>query len=154
MEKKVFRSRISVLVMIFILAIMLLPLILMINSGNVSNPALYILAGTFLFIILLLCGIGYEITEKHLIFKMWFFSTKVPISMIVSIERSYILLASGAASLKRLFVRFKKGYKYPFALVSPVREQEFLETLKILNPNIQINVTNKDGWWRFWDWDI
>ena len=154
MERKVYRSRISVLMMGFILAVMLPPLIPIIRSGDIFNSAFYTLAGAIAFIVLLLCGIHYEITEKYLVFKMWFFSTKVPLSKIVSVERSYNLLASGAASLKRLCVRFKKGYKYPYTLISPTQEQEFLEILKTLNPNIQINVTDKKGWWRIWDWDI
>jgi hypothetical protein len=39
-------------------------------------------------------------------------------------------------------------------LISPVREQEFLEALKTVNPSIQITVSDKKGVWRFWDWDI
>ena len=154
MERKVYRSRISVALMGFILAVMLPSFIPIISSGDISNPAFYHLAGVIVFIVLIFCGIRYEITEKYIAFKMWFFSTKVPLSKIVSVERSYNPLASGAASLKRLCVRFKKGYKYPFTFISPVREQEFLETLKTLNPYIQINVSDKQGWWRFWDWDI
>ena len=150
MEKKVFRSRISVLMMGFILACFSPILIPMIRSGNIFNPGFYILV----FVILLFCGIRYEITEKHLILKMWFFNTKVPLSEIISVERSYNPLASGAASLKRLCVRFKKGYKYPYTLISPAREKEFLDALKQVNPDIYIRVPDKKGWWRIWDWDI
>jgi len=155
MERKVFRSRISVALIVFIIAIMLLPLILMIREGNISNPAFYTVAGVIAFCVLLFGGFRYVIDDKHFQINMWgFFGTSIPISKIVSVERSYNPLASSAGSLKRLCIRFPKRYKYPFVLISPVREQEFLETLKTINPNIQINVNDKQGWWRIWDWDI
>ena len=154
MERKVFRSRISVLLIGVILASFLPGLIPMIRSGNIFNPGFYIITGVFVFVF---CGIRYEVTEKHLVLKMWFISSKIPLSVIVSVERSYNPLASGAASLKRLCIRFKKGYKFPYTLVSPVREKEFLETLKKHNPDIYIRVSDKKGWhriYRIWDWDI
>ena len=105
---------------------------------------------------------NYELTEKHLNFKTWgdtYFT--FPISAIVSVERSYNPLSCPAASLKRLKIRFKEGYKVPnivpYALASPVCEQEFLETLKKYNPDIYIRVNDKKGWhriYRIWDWDI
>jgi len=158
MEKKVFRSRISVLLLGFFLVIFSPILIPMIRSGNIFNPAFYILAGSLVFVILLFCGMRNELTETHLIFRMWSFtSVKIPLSVIVSVERSYNPLSSGAASLKRLCIRFKKGYKFPYALISPVREKEFLEMLKKHNPDIYIRVNDKKGWhriYRIWDWDI
>jgi len=101
---------------------------------------------------------SYELTEKQLILKICggsYFT--FPLSVIASVERSYNPLSSPAGSLKRLKIRMKKGYKFPYALVSPVREQEFLETLKQLNPDINIRVSDKKGWhriYRIWDWDI
>ena len=155
MENRVYRSRISVLLIVPILAVMMRPLVPLILSGNIFNPAFYILAGCLLFIVLLFLGIRNELTDTHLVFKMWGFSTlKAPLTEILSVERTYNPLSSGAASLKRLYIRFKKGYKYPFALISPVREKEFLERLQKLNPDIYVRVPEKKGWWRIWDWDI
>ncbi len=155
MERKVFRSRVSVLLIIFILIVMLPGLLLTIRSGNIFNPGFYTIAGVIVFIVLLFSGIRYEITDKQLLFKMWGISSEnCPISQIVSVERSYNLLSSPAGSLKRLCIRFKKGYKWPFVLVSPVREQEFLDCLKKVNPDIYIHVNNKKAWYRIWDWDI
>ena len=154
MEKKVFRSRISVLLMVFILSIMSFPLITMVCSGNIFNPAFYIVAGVIALLVFIFSGIRYVITEKELQFNTWgTCKVSFPLSKIVSVERSYNPISAPAASLKRLSVRFKKGY-YPFALISPVREQEFLETLKERNPDIYIRVDDKKGWWRIWDWDI
>ena len=152
MEKKVFRSRASVLLMVFILAICSPPLISMIRSGDSS---LYGMVGVLALIVFIFSGIRYVITEKELQFNTWgTCKVSFPLSKIVSVERSYNPLSSPAASLKRLSVRFKKGCKYPFVLISPVREQEFLETLKERNPDIYIRVDDKKGWWRIWDWDI
>ena len=155
MEKIVYRSRVSVLMMAFILLCFLPGLIPMIRSGNFFNPGFYIIVGAFAFVVLLVSGFRYEITDQHFIFSLWGIGKqKIPLSQIVSVERSYNLLSSGAGSMKRLYVRFKKGYKYPFALISPVREQEFLDELKKANPDIYIRVSNKKGWWRIWDWDV
>ena len=154
MEKKVFRSRISVLLMGFILAIFILVSIPMFHHG--IHTGLYILGGTLLFMILLFSGMRYIISENKLYGKIcWVIpSGSVKITDMVSVERSYNLLSSPAASLKRLRIGFKKGYKWPYMLISPVREQEFLEALKKVNPDIYIRVPDKKGWWRIWDWDI
>jgi hypothetical protein len=152
MEKKVFRSRMSVLLMVFILAICSISPISMIRSGNIVNTELYITIGVIAFIVFISCGIRYEITDKKLGIKLWIlpFGRKHPISEITSVERSYNPISAPAASLKRLSI---DGYGV-YALISPAREQEFLETLKIINPNIKINVSDKNDWWRIWDWDI
>ena len=155
MKKRVFRSRISVLVMAFTLAVFSSPIIRVIGSGNIFNSEFYSIVGALVFVVLLVYGMRYEISDEKLLLKIWMFpSGSFLLSEIISVERSYNPLSSVAASLKRLRVNFKKGYKWPFALISPVREQEFLDALKKANPDIYIRVSNKKGWWRIWDWDI
>ena len=149
MKKKVFRSRFSVALNAPILAFMLWRLILMICSGNIFNAEFYILIGFIAFIVLLFCGIRYEIVGDKLRIGTWIVGNTYPISQIISVERSYNPLSAPAGSLKRLCVHFGKRSKWPIALISPVREQEFLNTLKKINPNIYIRVPNKKGWWRF-----
>jgi hypothetical protein len=39
-------------------------------------------------------------------------------------------------------------------LISPAGEQEFIECLKAINPNISVDVPVKKGAWRVQDWDI
>jgi hypothetical protein len=39
-------------------------------------------------------------------------------------------------------------------LISPAREQEFIEALKTVNPDIYVEVSDRKGVWRIWDWDI
>ena len=163
MERKVFRTRVSVLLTGIILAVFALPFVLIIRTGTYKNSAFYFAVVFFSLILTLviytLFSIRYGLTEKRLILRMWgddYFT--FPLSAIVSVERSYNPLSSMASSLKRLKISFKEGYKIsnivPYLIVSPAHEQEFLETLKSLSPDIQINVTDKKGWWRFWDWDI
>ena len=109
----------------------------------------------------------YILTDKeiqvHFMGGIWVKSPacKILISSITSVERSYNPINAPALSLKRLRLRFKferenkwDEFYMGLPLISPVREQEFLETLKNINPNIQINVNDKKGWWRFWDWDF
>lgn len=153
MEKKIFRSRISVLLVIILFTVLLLPIIPIINSGNISDPAaFYTVVGVIVFIVLLLGGTRYIISNKWLYIKLWFIPFgQEDISVITSVKRSYNPLSSPAGSLKRLRVNFLCN---SFWLISPVREQEFLDTLKEINPKIQINVSNKNDWWRIWDWDI
>ena len=155
MKKKVFRSGISVVVVVFLLVGMLLPLISIIRSGNMNHPALpalYISAGTIVFIVLSIYSMRYEIADDKLRISIWGNCImSCPISHIVSVRRSYNPITSQVAgSFKRLEIT-KMGLPYR---ISPVREQEFLDALKEINPNISINVSNKKGWWRFWDWDI
>jgi hypothetical protein len=163
MEKKVFRSRISLLYILFFG--------IFIFHGWFIGGKIPITLG----IILILClfvisSMRYVLTDKEIhLYYLWgsILVGTIFISGISSVERSYNPFSALAASVKRLHFRFKKGYKWltyfsnsPFLIVvfpsiSPVREQEFLETLKSLNPNIQINVIDKKGlWWRFWGWDI
>jgi hypothetical protein len=148
MEKKVFRSRISVLLIGFLLPTFI-PFIPFIK--NMIITGLCIMGGYLLFMLLMLTGIQYEITEKKLRVKL----LTIPywsclISEITSVERSYNVLSSPAASLKRLKV---KGHNI-FLLISPAKEKEFLDALKQANPDIYIRVPDKKGWWRIWDWDI
>jgi len=153
MEKKVFRSRISVLLVAFFVIIFMLTFIRLIHYRNYRE--LYITGGAFMFLILLLTGMRYEISDGMLSVKMWFFTSgSVDIMNIVSVERTYNPLSSAAASFKRLYIYFNKTMFVPFWLISPEREQEFIETLKTFNPNISVNIPTQKGGWRIWDWDF
>jgi hypothetical protein len=153
MEKKVFRSRISVLLTVFILAGVATPVLPRINV-----PAAVTSFAILLFCMAVLVTIRYEVEGSTLRIKCCgIASAKIDVRSICLLRRSYNPLSSPASSLKRLAVyRAGKlaGYPVLCALVSPVNEREFIETLKSLNPAIQVTVSDKTGWWRFWDWDI
>jgi len=150
---KVFRSRVSVLLLGFILAVFIPCTIPMIKHLVISG--LWIMGGTFVFIVFLFSGMRYLISGDKLYIKIWMFpSGSVEIKNITSVERSYNPLSSPAASLKRLRINISEKTKFPYMLISPVREQEFIEELKAVNPDISVSVPNKKGIWRIQDWDI
>ena len=160
MERKVFRSRISVLFIPIFVAFLFFGWFMSKVSGDFVG--LIIIGICFIFGFFAIRSLYYVVTNSEIqVYYMWGFMGKpfsrMLISAITSVERSYYPYAA-ATSLKRLRIRFKKGYKwyrYGFIpVISPVREQEFLETLKAINPNIQIDVNDKKGWWRIWDWDF
>jgi len=120
-----------------------------------AYQGLYITSGVLLFIILLFGGMRCVILGEKLYLKMWFISGwSTNISDIISIKRSYIPLSAHAASLKRLSIKLRAGV-FTWWLISPVREKEFIEALKAINPNVEVSIPEKTGkWWRIWDWDI
>jgi hypothetical protein len=157
MEKKVFRSSISILLILFILATVLLPVFLMAPHADVTT--LTVLFSCLLFCIALLAAIRYEIEGSTLRIKLFGFTSggKIDIRSVCLLKRSYNPLSSPASSLKRLAV-YRTG-KFPgkavlCALISPADEKEFIKTLKSLNPAMKVLMSDKTGWWRFWDWDI
>jgi len=165
MEKKVFRSRISLLYVPVFGTLLYFGWFISKVSGNFLG--LIIIGVTTVFCIFTFRSMRYVLTEKEIrMYFLWINIGKIFISGIASVERSYNPFGAPATSAKRLRFNFKRGYKWhayfsnsPFLVtilpsISPVREREFLETLKILNPDIQINVNDKKGWWRFWDWDF
>jgi hypothetical protein len=112
--------------------------------------------------VFLFTGSRYVIADSRLYLKICFIPAgSVRISDILSVERSYnpVVFSPHATlsfSLRRLCIKFKKGSKhgYPYWLISPVREQEFLETLKSIHPDIHIQVPAKKGKWHILDWDF
>ena len=115
----------------------------------------WIVIGVLLLCIYLIIDINYTISDNTLIIRMFSVnSTRIVISNITSITRSYNPISSPASSLKRLRVNYKPNLKNSYILISPTREQEFIDTMKSINPNIEINISNKKELWRIQDWDI
>jgi hypothetical protein len=150
---KVFRSRISVLLIAIILAAFILTFALV--SQDEADLGLYMLGGFFFLVMFLLTGMRYIISGSKLSLKICFISGwSVDIADIRLVERSYNPLSSPAASLKRLHILIKGKTKLLHILISPVKEQMFIHELKALNPDIVVNVPEKKGTWHIWDWDI
>ena len=164
-NKKVFRSRISVLFIGFMLVIFIFAVIPIFQRG--ISQGMNSLCIVFVFIFITFCGIRYIISGDKLCLKIWIIpSGSVNIADIVSVERSYKqplsspATPSPAASFKRLHIGltgvkfgFKKA-KLPYLLISPVREQEFIEELKTINPDIIVHVPVEKRIWQIKDWDI
>ncbi len=150
----VFRSRISIAIILFV-AVMSFTSILFRESRYVNIPSGYegyaITGGVLLLFVLILFGIRYEITQTELRIKLGPLRMgTIKLNDIKSIKRSYNPLSSPAASLKRLVVNAPRFN----ALISPANEEEFLRLIKKRNPSVEIEVTNKTDWYRFWDWDL
>ena len=162
MEKKSFRSRVSVLLLGFILAVFVPCTIPIIKLKSISG--LCFVGGTLLVIGFSLTGFRYIISGNKLYLRVWIIPMgSADITDIISVERSYNPISSPAASLKRLCICFKKGVTHsnlltwqsmPHWLLSPVCESEFVETLKTINPDIYVKISDNEKLQRFWDWDI
>ena len=155
-ERKIFRSRISVLLIGWILAL-LLPCSIPIFIHKIYQ-GMYVLGGVFVFALLIYSGIRYVILEDKLYLKIWFIPTcSLKITNIASMKRSYYLFdipTNTTASFKKLRIRFVRKTKYSYIHVSPVREQEFIEELKKVNPNIYVSLYDKKGIGSILDWAI
>ena len=131
----------------FILAITLLPLIFIIRKVGIEASIIVIVAIVIVATLLpLIIGLPMLFRMRYSI-STWQLGVpyygSIEILDIISIKRSYNPLSSPAASLKRLRIDYRKNGKKGWILISPVREEEFIEMLKSVNPRIQINVSNK-----------
>ncbi|WOK07487.1 PH domain-containing protein [Imperialibacter roseus] len=89
------------------------------------------------FILTIFFGTGYTIKDNILIVKIGpFTADKVDIRDIWTAHRTYTVLSAPANSVKRLRIKYKDGE----VVISPERENEFLATLKQLNPTIEVLV--------------
>jgi Protein of unknown function (DUF1200). len=150
--KKVFRSRISILFIVFLLAIYI-PICFGLYKNKVYD-GFFTMSGIALFAIFLgFRGMRYIISENILHLNWWFITIKdVDITHIESVKRTYDPISAPASSVKRLLIKYK-GLSST-SMISPVKEKEFISELKVINPDIEVNVPIKKGIWRFWDWDV
>ncbi len=148
-----YRSRISIFLTLLIVALLIPSILPALKSDAFVAIAVSSLAP--IFIIFCFASTKYIIIDEKLIVKtLGIKMADINIANIRSIERSYNPLSSPAGSLKRLKVSFySKGHKQ-LILISPVREQEFIEQLRCINPNITTRIKDKRGVLRFWDWDF
>ena len=151
--KKVFRTRISVLMIAFMLAIFV-PICVGMFKNKVYD-GFFTMSGIALFVILYgVRGYRYIISENILYVKWWFIPIKdVDVTSLESVKRTYDPISTHAASIKRLLIKYK-GLSLSSFMISPVREEEFISELKAINPDIEVKVPIKKGLWRFWDWDF
>ncbi|MBQ0142149.1 MAG: PH domain-containing protein [Prevotellaceae bacterium] len=80
--------------------------------------------------------IKYLISENTLIIKCAFFKMgSIDIMTIKSIEKSSSIISSPAASLKRISLTYGK---YDDVVISPRNQEEFIQDLLKINPNIKV----------------
>lgn len=158
--KTIFRSRISVLLTIVFWAVFLFGFF-MVGKGYLAshNPELLVILIIFglliIFFGIIWFGVRYVIIENKLIIQIGSIrSTVIWINEIVSIRRTYNPLSSAAVSLKRISLRLHPKSKFPYILISPKNEKQFIAFLLDQNPNIEVDVPEIRKGYRFWDWDI
>ena len=157
--KAIFRSRISLVLAVLLWGILLwqtFPFLINLfeNFSTVPTKSIIIFFVIFCILFIIFFGMRYIIIGDELICKIWFINfRKIKISNIISITRSYNPIASNAASFKRIYCELKNS-TYGGLLISPKKEKLFLKIIKEKNPTVKINVTNKKGFLRFWDWDL
>ena len=147
--EKVFKSRFSVVFFGFFIAIFVRCTIPPINI-----PALCIISGTIILIALFISGMRYIILEDKLYLKMWTITYwSVKIANIKSVERSYnMLLPKLSGSFKGIRITYLGKISLCSFMITPAREQEFIEQLKKKNSNINVRVPVKKRKWCFLDW--
>lgn len=150
---KRFRSRVSVLLLLFVAGTLAPAFILESNtSGKTELIIAYgVLFGSMALVVGMLFSMNYVITHNSLFVRLGPIKlSEIKIAEIEKIERTYNPLSSPAASLKRLYIK-EKGKD---TIISPVDENEFIRILKSRNPKISVKINDNSAWWRFWNWDI
>lgn len=149
-----FRSRISVVLLLFLLGAVLPAFLMDANVDSITELifAYLVLFGSIGLVLIILLAVRYEVSEDYLVVKLGPYSyIEIKVSDIKSVERSYNPLSSPASSLKRLHVKAKNNS----VLISPANEQDFFRVLTSRNGKITINVDDSNNrWWKFWNWDL
>lgn len=123
---KVYRSRISLTLVIFILLVCYVPALFSPKDGMVPYlVAVTIVAGC---ILLCFCGIKYVIDDDVLkVYSFWGIHEDIKISSITKIEKSRCLLSSPAASWDRLAIHYNK---HDVVYISPRNQEDFLDEIE------------------------
>ena len=131
--KKIYRSRVSVGLCVFVYGLILIcfcPMFFDFNWGVFTMLVLVLF-----FVTWLLLGIRYVIDGDELIVKH-LITNRFDIKKLMSIKRSQSLLSSPAASLDRIELRFSKPRLS--LLISPRNQKEVIHDLITVNPNIEV----------------
>jgi hypothetical protein len=163
---KRFRMRYSVLLLAFWLAVYIL-IILSLFTGLPSSLVWVLIIALPVIFIYLYGKTEHIISNGRLYMKIWDTDRgSMEISDIVSIELTYNMktVSRGTTSnnfafslrkLKVSYLDYINKEKTWVIFISPVREQEFLDELKAVNPNIDIRVPAvKKSIWRIRDMGI
>lgn len=102
---------------------------------------LAIQAGILFFVILIFNSISYEVNEKTLVVKTFFwFKKEISIDSITGIVETSNVISSPAASLDRLEILYGK---YNSVIVSPKDKMGFIEHLESISPEIMVKMKKR-----------
>ena len=134
--KKIYKSKIGIELVIPILLIIIFSFQNIINNPKIS--AIVVLIFVLAFILYLFVSIKYTISNQNLNIKGGFLvNENIDISKIKKIEKTFNILASPAASLDRIEIKYGDGNSI---LISPKNKTEFINDVKKINPNIEIKI--------------
>ncbi len=134
---KVYPSRISVSIITFILLMMGYTGYEVYKSGEIV-PVIVFFA-IFLFVLSIFLTIRYYIDPETKTLKIKVCglpSGTIDLTQVVEIRKSHSVLSSPAASLSRICLDVKGG---PDVLLSPRYQQDFLEEIRKINPDVKID---------------
>ena len=133
---KVYWSKVDIWLVIIVFAPFIYAVAQSIKEKNYWITCL--LTIIMLLVLSLYWQIKYIIKDNHLIIHAGIFgSTKIPISDIKSVHKTYNPLSAPALSIQTLEVKYGK---YDYQLISPQNRMIFLKDLKAINPSIDIKV--------------
>lgn len=140
---KIYPSKISYGLLLFILLIFLLPFFISGKHVVGFNTPFIItfltLTCSFGFILHLFFTTKYIINNEILQIKSGILiNNKVNIKTIKSIQKTKSILSSPAASFDRILIKYNK---YDEVIISPKNKLEFVNDLKIINPNISSDIS-------------
>lgn len=126
---------------IWMLLLIFIPFGYPIYEGIITKDLVLILTfvGIILLILSFLLMISYTIIDDSLIISSGLFGKqKIAISDITSIRKTNNPLSAPAMSINRLEIKY--GHNFDYALISPVRREEFVEELSKINPDIKVEL--------------
>lgn len=121
---------------------LIIPMSILFGSGLYMSfmdkkwTALFIILLTISFICHVFLSIKYTIEKENLNIKCGFFiNQNIDIKTIYKISETYNPLSSPAGSIDRLEIKFNK---FDSVLISPKDKKAFINTLILVNPNIEV----------------
>lgn len=133
----VFRSRISVFLVVMMTAIIVMPFVTIPEEGFLVTLAA--IAPVVLIIVVLFASLRYVIDGNVLYVRSVPFTrgTAYDLTKLKSISPTRSILSSPALSLKRIKLDFGVGMPL---IISPRAQELFVEEILRINPNVEVNL--------------
>lgn len=138
--KKIFKSKIG-LEFIIPLIIAFGAVLFLTTKGEMIWLGIAILAPVLLFVVHIFMNTNYTVDGNSLKIKCGFlFNKSIDIQQIKKISETNNPLGSPAVSLDRLEIVYGK---FDNVIISPKHKNEFIETIVLLNPDIEVKLKKK-----------
>lgn len=133
--KKVYNSKIGLELVIPL--VLVFGMVLILTIGDKQNLiGIITLLSTIAFVVHMFLTTNYSIEGTKLTIKCGFvFNKTIDINSIKKISETNNLISSPATSLDRLEITYGK---FDSVIISPKQKKEFINDLKIVNPNIEV----------------